>query len=144
MAHNRKLVFSGVALVKGSLQHNAMRVPLRKELERLMIESGYLERAPFVWVGLIFRYGLVNETVPHYQRINKKYGDLPLAIELDMRVLMEADEHDPELLKEYFEIAALDSLIHAGRKYKLNTTGLEARRAELGRIPSWDEIQAIS
>jgi hypothetical protein len=141
MAHNRKIVFSGVALVMGLLDNDlrCMR-QIKDALEALMINSGYLDGAPFKWVGLIFRYGLKNEKVPHYQRINKKWGDLPLAIELDMRVLMTADEEDPELLKEYFEIAALDSLIHAGKKYKLNTIELETRRAQLGRIPDWNEI----
>jgi hypothetical protein len=37
-----------------------------------------------------------------------------------MRVLMEGDDQGLDLLKEYFEIAALDSIIHADHKYKLN------------------------
>lgn len=137
--HNRKLVFSGVALTLGSMD-NDLRVmgELKDTLEPLMINSGYLNNAPFLWVGIVFLYGLKNETVPHYQRIHKKYGDLPLTLELDMRIFLTADEEDPELLKEFFEIATLDCLTHAGKKYKLPIEALEARRAQLGVIPDWE------
>ena len=55
---------------------------VRDELEAVLIESGYCEGAPFSWVTLSIRYGLKEESEPHYQAINKKYGDLPLAIEV--------------------------------------------------------------
>lgn len=138
--HDRKIVFSGIDLVGASMTHSLKVMgEIRKTLEPLMVDSGYLENAPFLWVGLIFRYGLKYETKPHYQRINKEYGDLPLAIELDMRVLLTADETDPDfLLKDFLEIATLDCLIHAGKKYKLKIDGLVERRSRLGQIPEWD------
>lgn len=137
--HKRKLVFSSVALTRGSVEHDwKVREGLRDELEAVMLSSHYLDNAPFLWVGIIFLYGLKNEITPHYQRIHKKHGDLPLKLELDMRVLLTADETDPTLLKEFFEIAALDCLIHAGRKYKLNIEGLLKRRSQLGKIPEWE------
>lgn len=37
---------------------------VRDELESELIKSGYLADAPFQWVGLIIRYGLVDETKP--------------------------------------------------------------------------------
>ncbi len=86
------------------------------EMERLMIETGYLDNAPFKWVGLILRYGLKNEDEPHYQRINKKYGDLPVAIELDTNELRNASREE---LKEIFTIATLKVLVHVARKYGL-------------------------
>lgn len=137
--HKRKLVFSGVALTKGALEHGGkVMEKLQDELEALLLSSNYLDNALFLWVGIIFLYGLKNEMLPHYQRIHMKYGDLPLTLELDMRILLAADEQDPKLLKEFFEIGALDSLIHAGKKYKLKTEGLEKRRARLGMIPDWE------
>ncbi len=137
--HNRKLAFSGIALTLGSLTHaHEVRRILRDEIEVLMISSDYLINAPFLWVGMVFRYGLKNEITPHYRRIDKKDGELELSKELDMRILLTADEQDPSLLKDFFEITALDCLIHAGKKYKLKTDVLEKRRAQLGVLPDWE------
>lgn len=86
------------------------------ELESVMITTGYLDTAPFKWVGLMLRFGLKNEDTPHYQHINKKFGDLPVAIELDTHELQHAS---PEKLKELFMIATLKTLVDVARKYRL-------------------------
>ncbi len=90
-----------------------------------MESSGYLDDAPFEWVTLALRYGLKNEEKPHYQRINKKYGDLPLGIEVDIREVLKADEAGPEELKRLFMIASLKALIDAGKKYNLPVREME-------------------
>ena len=91
MAHNRKLVLSGISLTMARPNRYDLDVmgEVMDELEEAMIASGYLDNAPFTWVGLLLRHGLKYEEIPHYQRINKKYGDLPLAIELDTHDLIE-------------------------------------------------------
>jgi hypothetical protein len=119
MAHNRKLVLSGVALTKARIppkSNAAAANRVRDELEQEVIQSGYLEGAPFKWVGLIIRYGLVDETEPHYQTINAEHGDLPLAIEIDVHRLLGVTED--EMAKVYRK-ATLISLVHAGRRYGL-------------------------
>jgi len=138
--HDRKIVLGGIDLVKASMFHDLeVMEQVMDSLEALMLHSGYLEGAPFLWISLLFRYGFKKEIKPHYQRVNQKYGDLPLALELDMRVLLKADETDPEfLLKDFLEIATLDSLIDAGQKYNLKIDGLLERRSRLGQIPEWD------
>jgi hypothetical protein len=138
--HNRKIVFSGIDLVGASMTNDLQIMgEVRKSIEPLMINSGYLKSAPFTWVGMVFRYGLKHEIKPHYRRIDQKDGELELAKELDMRILLTADETDPDfLLKDFLEIATLDSLIHAGKKYNLKIDGLVERRNRLGQIPSWD------
>lgn len=100
---------------------------VRDELEKLIVESGYLQNAPFEWVTISLRYGLKNELVPHYESINKEYRDLPLAIELDVRELANYDR--PEL-EAAFERAVLRALIHAAEKFKLPHSLLSARLAE--------------
>jgi hypothetical protein len=82
----------------------------------VMVSTGYLDNAPFKWVGLIFRYGLKNEDEPHYLRINKKHGDLPVAIELDTHELQHASRDE---LKGIFTIATLKVLVHVAEKYAL-------------------------
>jgi hypothetical protein len=119
MSHNRKLVLSGVALTKAKIpakQNAAAANRVRDDLEQEIVESGFLEKAPFRWVGLIIRYGLKDENEPHYDKIDSNHGDLPLAIEIDTHRLLEASEDD--MIKVYRK-ATLTALVHAGEKYQL-------------------------
>lgn len=131
MGHNRKLVLSGVSLTKARPNRYGIEImgEIRDELEGILVTSGYLDRAPFIWVGLTLRYGLKYEDKPHYQRIDKKDGELPLAIELDTHDLIEADRNE---LKRLFTLATLKALIHAGQKHKLPVGYLEELRSDLG------------
>ena len=128
--HNRKLGLLGVSLTKASPPRHSFEVSteIQDEIEALIISSGYLDDAPFEWVTVALRYGLKNEEKPHYQRINKKYGDLPLAIELDSHELIEAGRDE---LKRLFTLATMKALIHAGQKHKLPIENLEELRNDL-------------
>jgi hypothetical protein len=95
---------------------------VRDEIENIILTSGYLEHAPFWWVTIAIRYGIKYDSKPHYCRINKKYGDLPLAIEVDTHDLIDASL--PKLTA-IFRRAVLISLIDAGRKYDLPVDRLE-------------------
>ena len=132
--HDRKLGLLGASLTKARPPRHDLAVmgEVRDDLEAVMIESGYLDGAPFEWVTLALRYGLKDEDAPHYQRISKKYGDLPLGIELDTHELIEADRDE---LKRLFTLATLKALIHAGKKYGLPTWSLEERRDQLIDAP---------
>lgn len=114
--HNRKLGLSGVALTKARNNRFDSRAltEVRDEIERVMIGSGYLEGAPFSWVTIAVHYGLKDDTEPQFQKINKKYGDLPLSIEVDTNHLIGASLEE---LKDIFKAAVLKALICAGRKY---------------------------
>ncbi|MEZ5991867.1 MAG: Imm39 family immunity protein [Planctomycetota bacterium] len=106
--------------------------PISDDLERILLESGYLNGAPFWWVDLFIRFGLKDDEQPQYQRINKKYGDLPLAIEVDTHRILEAADRDGlkpiynvAELTRIFKVASLKALIHAGAKYDRPTKALE-------------------
>ena len=119
----------GVSLTKARLRHSFQALDVGNELETLMIESGYLEGAPFSWVTIAIRYGLKNDETPQYVgRINKRYGDLPLAIEVDTHELLGASLEE---MRKLFKVAVLKALIHAGRKYSRPITKLEAELAQL-------------
>ncbi|TWT47209.1 Imm39 family immunity protein [Botrimarina hoheduenensis] len=124
--HNRKLGILGAAMTTARIPGFSLQVmtAVRDDLEAVMIDSGYLNGAPFEWVTISLRYGLKNEDEPHYERINKEYGDLPLAIELDTNELRSCDRGE---LAKAFEIAALKALVHAGRKFNLEYAALESR-----------------
>ena len=132
--HDRKYVPGAVDLVKGRVK-NDFKVVDQDEIEKILIDSDFFNNMPFQCVGLIYRYGHQNKTVPEYQRINKKYGDLPISVELKMEILQWADQNDLKLLKDILMIAALEALIHVGKKYKLSTHLLEAERSKYSVIP---------
>lgn len=122
--HNRKLGLSGIALTeqKNNRYDAKALTAVRDAVEKVMIESHYLEKAPFSWVTIAVRYGLKNDDKPSYQSISKKYGDLPLAIEVDTHELIGASLDD---LKFTFGKAVLKALIHAGGKFELPVESLE-------------------
>ena len=131
MAHNRKLVIGGVALVKAKLKHDvAAMSAVRDEIETLLVQSNFLAGAPFKWVGLVIRFGLEDKFEPLYQRINKTHGDLPVSIEVDAHPLVGADM---ETMKAVFRRATIEALLQVARKYNLPTTPLEDCRNGLGQ-----------
>jgi hypothetical protein len=128
--HGRLLGLTGTALTsarnpKGDIQALSA---VRDEVEILLINTGYCEGAPFSWVTISIRFGLKDESVPHYKSINKKYGDLPLAIEVKTDKLLGASLDN---LKRIFRDAALRALIHAGEKHG---RPVELLRSYLGSV----------
>lgn len=122
MAHNRKIVLGGASLTKARCNRYDLPVmeEIMNELEPVMISTGYFDNAPFTWLGLILRYGLKNESEPHYQGIDAKDGEMALAIELDTHELQHAAR---EKLKELFMIATLKTLVDVAQKYNLPGEG---------------------
>jgi len=86
MAHNRKLVIGGAALVKARLKNDVQAMSaVRDELETLLLDCDFFAAAPFKWIGLIIRFGLEDKVEPVYQRISKTHGNLPISVEVDMK-----------------------------------------------------------
>ena len=128
MAHNRKLVIGGAALVKARLKNTGPAMTqVCDELEAVLIRAGWFPAAPFRWVGLIIRYGLNTESEPHYQRISKTHGDLPIAIEVDTNHILDIHT-EPARLKEFFKRVTIDCLLSVARRYDLPTEALEHER----------------
>jgi hypothetical protein len=117
--HNRKLVLSAVSLVEARVRSDFLVMPqIRDELERVIIDAGWFPRAPFKWIGLIVRYGLEMETEPHFKPIDKKDGELPLAIEVDTHRIVELDKQT-EKLKASFKSVVVRSLLSVAQRYQL-------------------------
>lgn len=122
--HNRRLGLCGVSLTDSRLNRNTVVAAesVRDEIENILETSGYFENAPFWWVTVAIRYGMNYDDKPRYQPINKEYGDLPLAIEVNTCDLVDAPF---QALTEIFRRAVLVSLIDAGHKYGLPVERLE-------------------
>jgi Immunity protein 39 len=123
--HGRKLGLIGTALTKARNPKGDVQAlsAVRDELEAVLIASGYCEGAPFSWVTISIRFGLKEEIEPHYQAINKKYGDLPLAIEISTESMRGASSGE---LRRIFRDAALRALIHAGARHGRPVDALKA------------------
>lgn len=142
MAHNRKFVPGIIDMVKVRLPNIKHVVSMQDDIEKIIIDSNFLENAPFKWVGLFFRLGIKNDLIPEYQRIDKKDGELPIAVEIDFELLKWADDHDVQLLKDLFMMAGLEALIHVGKKYKLPIDIIEKERSMYGPFPeSVEELE---
>ena len=128
--HNRKFSLSSVSLTKARPNKNDMPVmrAASRAIEDILVRAKFLTDTPFSWVRLILRYGLKKEDALRYEKINKRHGDLPLAIEMDTHELLGASL---EQLVLKFELTALKALIHAGRKYERPIEQLEAELAKL-------------
>jgi hypothetical protein len=128
MGHNRKLVIGAVALVMGRVRNEAVLDSVRDELEKVIIESGWFPSAPFTFISLIIRYGIKNQLQPEFQRISRKYKDLPISIELSMEDVL-ALHRNTDKLKALFGQAVLEALIAVAEKYRLPKQNLVAHRA---------------
>jgi hypothetical protein len=129
MAHNRKLVIGGVALVKVKLKHDtAAMAAIRDEIEALLVQSDFFAAAPFRWVGLVIHFGLENKFEPLYHRINKTHGDLPVSIEVDTHLLIGVDI---ETMKAVFRRATIEALLHIAQRYNLPSKSIEDYRNRL-------------
>ena len=120
MLHNKKLVLGAVSLTTQKPNRFALKVmsEIRAELDVLLKDKGFIANAPFSQIGIIFQYGLVNATEPKYQKINIKYGDLPVTIELDASELFKAKATQTEL-KVIMKNSALIVLKDIAKKYNL-------------------------
>jgi Immunity protein 39 len=119
VSHNRKLVLGGVALTMARLpakQNSAAASRARDEIEGELVRSGFLDNAPFKCVGLIIRYGLIDEKEPHFEAIEDQFGELPLAIEIDVHRLIGVSE---DQMISVYRKAILIALTSAGEKYGL-------------------------
>lgn len=121
--HGGKLGLVGVSLTMARVPKSTLDAfkAVEEELEPILEKSGYLSDAPFSWVTLAIRFGLKNEEKPRYMAINKEYGDLPLAIEVDVHEMLGAQLDE---LQRIFRAASLRALIHAGEKYGRPTAAL--------------------
>lgn len=126
--HSRKLGLIGVALTKQrNNRHDIKALTIvRDVMEKVIIDSGYLDGAPFFWVTIAIRYGLKDDDKPSYQPISRKYGDLPLSIEVDTNGIIGASLDGLVLI---FKRAVLNALIHAGETFGRPIDQLQKARA---------------
>jgi hypothetical protein len=114
--HDRKL---GLIVVALTMQKNPkflheIQKEIIDEMEKILIQDDYYNGSPFSWITLSLRLGLKDAEKPRYFRINKKYEDLPLAIEVDCSSFRDASREE---IYTKLRNATLIALLDAGKKY---------------------------
>ena len=132
---DRRVGCGATALVMGRLRNKEKWEDIIK-LDTLVRQNDLFKDAPFLWVGISYRYGIKNNLKIEFSRVGKKYGDLFVALELDMEILMWADRNNLDLLHDIFMIAALEALLQVCDKYKLPKELFIAERKKYGNIPN--------
>lgn len=128
--HDRKIVFGAVSLTPQKLGKVIMPALAQAdhELEEIMLAINFLDYEKFSWIGFNLMFGLKNDDIPVISRVKKKYGTLPIKIEIDTHDLIDV-EH-PELVK-LFKVAGLKGLIYAAKKYNRPYDGFESELVRL-------------
>ncbi len=124
--------------IDGLLETKLIKIS-RDKIRELLTDIKFLDRAPFTWIGLMYRYGEKNTFEPEYKRIDKKDGELPIAIEIASDWIEYASFNNEAMLEQIFESTALIALIYVGKKYNLPIDGLDVRLKEIGGFPELPE-----
>jgi hypothetical protein len=117
MCEKRILLLGGVSLVKGRVKEAgvAMR-EICDDLEPLLREEDFVERAPFETVSLIIRFGERESLDPVYDRIDRRHNELPVSIEMKLDSLRLANK---EAVKGIFLDAVIKVLLDVAKQYDL-------------------------
>ena len=135
-----------------------IRVPIEKELNQsislqclqvrdeyimpLLKRTNYFENKKFSFIFLVINVGQDNDRETYMAGNTKRYEDVTLARDLDVRLLDLDRKNGFHLLYDFLKINALDALIDAGIKYKVNSSAvktLKEERTKLGEIPDWED-----
>ena len=113
----RHILIGGVALIKGRLRNDGMAmVRVCDSLEPAMVS--WLSAAPFDTVSLIVRYGTNTTDDVEIGRINRRYSELPVAVQVALSEL-QAAQSDEASLDSVFRHHALRALREVGIRYSL-------------------------
>jgi Immunity protein 39 len=117
METKRNLLIGAIGLVKGKVRDGGKAmVSICDELEPHFLSSKFLEKAPFQVISLIIRYGYKHGK-PEIGKINKRYSELEVAIELPME---EIKGLKYDALRSHFRTSTLESLIAVAHQYDLH------------------------
>ena len=123
MSDQRILLIGGISLIKGRVREAGMAMKeICDDLEPLLKEIGFVDNAPFDTVSMIIRFGEKTDFTPNYEPINKRYGELPVAIEMELSGLRIASK---DMVKSAFVKAVIDVLCDVAKKYDLPLEPLE-------------------
>ncbi|WP_419227318.1 Imm39 family immunity protein [Alteromonas sp. OM2203] len=123
MSEKRILLIGGVSLIKGRVKEaGPVMKEICDELEPLLQDIGFVDSAPFKTVSMIIRFGEKTDLTPEYEAINKRYNELPVAVEMELAEFRVASK---DVVKSAFVKATIDVLLDIAKKYDLPSEPFE-------------------
>lgn len=126
----RLLLIGGVGTVKGRVPGSGpAMLAVCDALEGVLKDVAFTAKAPFRTVSLIIRFGTKDDLTPEHGAIDRRHGELPVAVEFDLKQLRRASQAELELL---FKAVTLDILLDVASRYALPDERLRLMREEIG------------
>jgi hypothetical protein len=130
MNKRAQLAVGGVGLKRGRIVNSQKAmISLATELNPYLIESGFLDDAPFSLVNFIFRYGDRFSTVADIDPVDTKNDELPVAAEVPLDQLRVSNVED---VKRAFASVLIPALRAVATLYDLPQEGIRRFCAEYG------------
>jgi hypothetical protein len=128
MSDQRILLIGGVSLIKGRVREAGLAMKeICDDLNPFLKEIGFVDNAPFKTVSMIIRFGEKTDLTPDYEPINKRYSELPVAVEMELSGLRVASK---DVVKSAFVKATIGVLLDVAKKYDLPSEPLEMIKAQ--------------
>ena len=141
MSKQIAVVLGAVGIIKGSLpQGGPALVEITKEINPYLTKHNFLKNAPFGLLSGIVRYGTKFDPFAEVGPIDKRNGELPFAVEVNLSTLKGASRDE---IKARFLDAVVPALDAIASNYDLPRRGL-AEFAVAHRVP-WppkDQIES--
>lgn len=104
-------------MIKGRVRQAGLVIQeICSDLEPLLNDIGFVDNAPFKTVSIVIKFGEKTDLIPDYESINKRYSELPVAVEMELAALRMASK---DVIKSAFVKVTIDILIDVAKKYDL-------------------------
>lgn len=133
------IVGSAELVLKTGIHNDSIAWREIKPIIHHMYDSNWFPEK-FDRISVMFLYGLKMDMIPRYDRIDKKYKNLGISMELDTHIMRWANTYNYDLLKEIYMISICEGVLHVLKKYKLPSDSVAEERAKYGTIPESVEI----
>lgn len=101
----------------------AVLTRLQSNIGPLLDKIKFFEGMEFNWITIQIEYGLVNDSEPRMERIDKRYLDLPMTMQIDIRTILKMNE---DQLYQYFLGVLEICLVHVAMKYGIDDSDLRS------------------
>ena len=106
---------------------SAIVVQLTYDIGPILDSVNFFEHTPFNWITIMIHLGSKNSAQPEQGRISKRYGDLPLTIEVDVEDMLLLPQAK---LCEVMYNCVVRCILSVAQTYELDTTQLRMRLSE--------------
>jgi hypothetical protein len=142
MDTQRKILIGGVGLVRGKVRDAGINmVKVCDTLEPIINEKNLFLKMPFKYISLIIRYGETTNLNPEIQPILKRYGELPVSIEVNIKLLQDFSKKGE--IYDLILFLTLSTLIKVGLSFGFDIVVLTSEINKLSKFNNTFEVSAL-